>query len=866
MASNKNFVVKNGLQVAENLIFTSADLGNVGVGTTLPTTTLEVLGQGIKSQDALFTGIVTAQGQSNLTNLSVSGVSTLGTFQVSSGIATASSGIITYYGDGSNLTGIATSVLGGTNINVNGVTGNVTVNLDDIIDITGANISGVGTIATADVTNLTASGVSTLGTVQISSDLNVSGISTFASDLDINASVDISNNLTVDGLTDLDELNVAGISTFGSDLDINASVDISNNLTVDGLSDLDELNVAGIATFASDLDINASVDISTNLTVDGLSDLDELNVAGIATFASDLDINASVDISNNLNVSGVITATSFSGNVTGTAATATNVTVADESSDTSCFILYSTEATGDIAPKTGSNLTFNSSNGTLSATTFSGDGSGLTGLPVGSIGIQSAGTTIGTAVTTLNFIGAGNTFKITGTIVDISIDSGGGGGGVASTITVTDESTDTTCFPIFSTDATGDINPKTGSNLTFNSATGALTATSFVGDLTGDVTGNADTATSATSATTATNATNITLADESSDTTCFPVFATSATGNQAPKTGSNLTFNSSNGTLSATTFSGSGASLTSIPNGALDNSTISGISLGSNLGTLTMAVSGTGLSGSDTYDGSANTTFTVTSNATNSNTASTIVARDASGNFSAGTITANLTGNADTATAATRVTLTDQSSDTTCFPVFCQSATGNQLPHTGSNLTFNSATGALTATSFVGDLTGDVTGNADTATTATNANNINLADESSDTTCFPVFATSATGNQAPKTDSSALTYNASTGTLAATNVNSTSDANLKENVETIVGSIDILKDINGVKFVWKELGTPSVGVIAQDVEKVLPELVSQRSDNGTKSVNYNGLVGVLIEAVKELSARVESLENQLNNQ
>jgi mannose/fructose/N-acetylgalactosamine-specific phosphotransferase system component IIB len=409
MASNKNFVVKNGLQVAENLIFTSADLGNVGVGTTLPTTTLEVLGQGIKSQDALFTGIVTAQGQSNLTNLSVSGVSTLGTFQVSSGIATASSGIITYYGDASNVTGIATSVLGGTNINVNGVIGNVTVNLDDIIDITGANISGVGTIVTANVTNLTASGISTLGTVQISSDLNVSGISTFASDLDVNASIDVSTDLTVDGLTDLDELNVAGISTFASDVDVNASVDISSNLTVDGLSDLDELNVAGVSTFASNLDINASID------VDGLSDLDELNVAGIATFASDLDINSSVDISNNLNVSGVVTATLFSGN-----------------------------------------------------------GSGLTGLPVGSIGIQSEGTIIGTAVTTLNFIGAGNTFKITGTIVDISIDSGGGGG-VASTITVTDESTDTTCFPIFAIDATGDINPKTGSNLTFNSSTGALT-------------------------------------------------------------------------------------------------------------------------------------------------------------------------------------------------------------------------------------------------------------------------------------------------------------------------------------------------------------------------------------------------------
>lgn len=71
-----------------------------------------------------------------------------------------------------------------------------------------------------------------------------------------------------------------------------------------------------------------------------------------------------------------------------------------------------------------------------------------------------------------------------------------------------------------------------------------------------------------------------------------------------------------------------------------------------NNGTLTMNVSGTGLSGSQTFTAnqSSAATFTVTSNATNANTASTIVARDASGNFSAGTITAALTGNASTAT------------------------------------------------------------------------------------------------------------------------------------------------------------------------------------------------------------------------
>ena len=75
------------------------------------------------------------------------------------------------------------------------------------------------------------------------------------------------------------------------------------------------------------------------------------------------------------------------------------------------------------------------------------------------------------------------------------------------------------------------------------------------------------------------------------------------------------------------------------------------------------------------------------------------------------------TGTASTATTATRITVADESVDPSCFVVFVPTATGNQLPKTGTNLTFNSSTGALTATSFVGSLTG----NADTATSATTA-------------------------------------------------------------------------------------------------------------------------------------------------
>ena len=64
-------------------------------------------------------------------------------------------------------------------------------------------------------------------------------------------------------------------------------------------------------------------------------------------------------------------------------------------------------------------------------------------------------------------------------------------------------------------------------------------------------------------------------------------------------------------------------------------------------------------------------------------------------------------------------------------------------------------------------------------------------------------------------------------------------------------------NLRGVKFDWKQSSKTSLGVIAQELEEVLPELV--RGDDN-KTVNYNGLVGVLIEAIKELKEKVEVLE------
>ena len=89
-----------------------------------------------------------------------------------------------------------------------------------------------------------------------------------------------------------------------------------------------------------------------------------------------------------------------------------------------------------------------------------------------------------------------------------------------------------------------------------------------------------------------------------------------------------------------------------------------------------------------------------------------------------------------------------------------------------------------------------------------------------------------------------------------------SDEKLKTDVKVIDNALDKLKQINGVTFNYKRNDKPSGGVIAQELEKVLPSVVgTQQSLNGSeeyKTVDYNAVIGLLIESVKEL-------EEKLNN-
>ena len=103
-----------------------------------------------------------------------------------------------------------------------------------------------------------------------------------------------------------------------------------------------------------------------------------------------------------------------------------------------------------------------------------------------------------------------------------------------------------------------------------------------------------------------------------------------------------------------------------------------------------------------------------------------------------------------------------------------------------------------------------------------------------------------------------------TADVNAPNFNSTSDATLKTNVETLTGSLDAVKSLRGVSFDWLENGGSEVGVIAQEVEDVLPDVVNTNED-GIKSVKYGNMVAVLIEAMKEQQVQIDELKLQLNS-
>ena len=422
--------------------------------------------------------------------------------------------------------------------------------------------------------------------------------------------------------------------------------------------------------------------------------------------------------------------------------------------------------------------------------------------------------------TTGNYVAAG---AVSGVGLSGSASSEG------STFTVTSNAT--------SANTASTIVSRNGSG---NFSAGTITA-GLTGDVTGDLTGNADTAT--------TLATGRTI---------------SLTGDV---TGTSGSFNGSGNVSISATIAANSVALGTDTTGNY----VASIANGSFL---------TG--GGSSSEGKA---YTLGVDATPANTASKVVSRDGSGNFSAGTITAALTGNASTATTlATARTINGVSfngsanitvADSTKAPTSRTISAGGGLSGGGTlaaDRTLSHAdtssqgsvnnSGATVIQDVTLDTYGHVTGlGSHTLTLAnlgyTGATNANYITNNNQLTNGAGYTT-YTSNQATNTNSTVTFTTVNAGT-----VNTTSDERAKDDITPITGALDKVQQLGGYSFTLKATDEKSSGVIAQEVQKVMPELVQEGAE-GLLSVQYGNMVGLLIEAIKEQQAQIDELKQKLN--
>jgi len=289
MAVNKNFVVKNGIEVNEDLIFASSDLDKVGIGSTIPTTTLDVVGEGIFASNARFSGITTSQRDLNVgvgaTVLNVKETAYIGlntaapiypVHVLNANPSTGSTINPTLYVEGdakifTNATDPNVSA-GGGRLEVNSlIVGYTNGPSESIIEGRATSPTHVGFVSTY---NLYAAGISTFV-----------GLSTFTNTI-------VTDNSIVIGFSSLSNISADGIGA--------TSVTISQDLNVTGLStfknnvhllDSDELEFGGAEGATGDLRIVHNGTDSKILNSTGLLDvnadrLELRSITGVETYVS----------------------------------------------------------------------------------------------------------------------------------------------------------------------------------------------------------------------------------------------------------------------------------------------------------------------------------------------------------------------------------------------------------------------------------------------------------------------------------------------------------------------------------------------------------------------------------------------------
>lgn len=778
---------------------------NIGIGTTNPNSRLSVGGDvdvaGVVTSRRLSTGSIIGTSITG-TALSVTSITgtdiTVSGNGVISGIFTA--GIVTattFFGDGSKLTGIIAEG-SGVNISDDDVPFGVAsvLNFGENISLTPI-VSGITTVSTINFWQSGGTGIITTGSIGI-------GTTSASSTLTVYGDALITGVVTAFAFFgDVGYARTSGISTYA--------------------------RTAGVATYAS------VAGVSTNVS-GGTANVIGLNVTGITTLG-----NANIS---NINSSGIITAATFFGDGSKLNGIATaGVSVYAQTAGIATYAVtagvatyartagvatyaaisgVSTNVIGGVGSLIELNVSGISTLGIVTATKYFGDGSSLSGI----VGSQWATTDVG--IHTLSNVGVGTTNPTS----KLTVSGDGLFTGVVTALSYYGDGSQ----------LTGIVAQGSGVSVRDSGSLIGIAATLDFGDnLT--VTFNSGYATidSATGISTQWITTPIGI----------HTFSNTGIGTSVPTSRLHVVGDAiisgvvTAGIVSATTFFGDGSKLTGVIATYAQTAGISTYATRAGIATYSTTA------GVSTYATTAgvSTYATIAGVSTYSTTAGVSTYASTAG-VSTYAVTAGVSTYARTAGVSTYANVAGVSTS-----VIGGIVSVTQLSVTGIStlgvvtVSQLSSAGIVTALRFIGDGSG-LTG---------------VAAESSQqwvTTSVGIHTLVNVG-VGTTNPTSKLTVNGNlyvSGIITSTDYDSLSDRKLKTNIEPIQNPIETVKQIRGVTFDWKNTNRSSAGVVAQEIEKVLPQLVN---GNETKSVNYNGLIGLLIECVKEQQKEIDELKKRL---
>jgi len=865
--SNVNVISANTFIASGNITSGNASLGNAASAN-------------------YFTGTLTTAAQPNITS-----VGTLSSLTVSGNILPSAN--ITY-SLGSATQRFKDLYISGSTIDINGAT--ITANASGITltNPLGGTFTVVGTGAanTSSIVN----GNSNVDIPSANGNVNISAVG--------NANIVV---VTGTGANITGTLNVSGNTTLGNNVTANF---FTGNL----------YGTANLATYATTANSVAGGNVTGqvanaviagtvytaaqgNITsVGSLTGLTVSNATGIVDFTT--TGNVTLGAVANLHISG-----GTGGYVLSTDGSGTLSWIAQSGGGGGASISNGTSNVNIAA--SGGNVTVGVG-GTANVMTVTSTGANITGNLSTSGNITAGNANLGNATTANFFIGSGNNLSniqgsnVTGTVP--SATSATNASAVLNNVQTTG-----TYYPTFIS-ATSNGNYALASNTAFsaNLANGALTATTFVGTLSGSA-GSATTAGTVTASAQG-NITsvgtltgldvngNITAANITANTGVFTgngsglsqlaggnVTGTVPSATSATTAGTVTTAAQPNitsvGTLTALTVGPNSSITLSGTSGFVKANSIQGLdgtaalfpyygSVGGAVGVRTDLTVGAGGTGNLIANAGSATFGDVTTVKITGGTVGYVLRTDGAGNLtwvaqsggggasisngtsnvniaaSGGNVTVGVGGTANVMTITTTgvnvagtLQVSGQSNLGPVGNVVITGGTANQFLQTNGSgvLTWANASGGGGGITITDD-------------TTTNSN-----------AYYPILSTITSGSLATANVSAAdLYFNPLSGQLNAIIFNSLSDKNKKSNIEIITNALSKVLTLNGVTFNFIDSNESSAGLIAQDVEKVLPNAV--KHNNGILSLNYSGVIGLLVEAIKEQQLQIDELKQLINKQ